>query len=645
MPALALLAALVLACTAAALPPDPTQTEFIRLMESRRHQPAGSLDADSAHSYDMISLSLDYRVEPLGQPLTGWAAIRLVARQNLTLIPLNAQGMTILGVNVFDQALPFTHVHDTLYVNYAMQIGDSVTLDIHLWVPSEAEPGGIGFHSEADHAYTFSEPYGARRWMPCFDQPFDKFNDVTIAVNMPASWWLASNGSLIETTYPSAGRKREVYYHDHPISTYLVMFAAGPYARRFETVNGVLYRYFAFPQDSAAAAYDWQRTPQMVSVYENLFGDYPFEQYGMVQTDIMGGWGAMEHQTFTTYGQHLVDSQRTYEGVVAHELAHMWFGDAVTCVDFRNIWLNEGFASYATALFYEATEGQDALEAIMESMSRTYLESSNLHTVPIYDPPLNLMFSAIEYEKAAWVLHMLREQLLGDSLFFVALRSYFSEFSGGWANTEDFIAAANQAAGQDLRWFFNQWIYQPGHPVVIFNLWPRVPTPHDVTVVITQTQSAGPLFRFPLSVEAATAEGISSQLVWFDQQSQMEVVTFPSEVEWARLSAFQPVLANLYTVNADERPAVVRDLSLGPVYPNPFNSTARIPFVLHAAGRAVLRVYDVNGRLVKTLADASFGPGKHEIAFSSEPALPSGLYLVTLESRAQRRIAKVLLVK
>ncbi|MCX6601364.1 MAG: M1 family aminopeptidase [bacterium] len=645
MPALALLAALALACTAAALPPDPTQTEFIRLMESRRHQPAGSLDADSAHSYDMISLSLDYRVEPLGQPLTGWAAIRLVARENLLVIPLNAQGMTILGVNVFDQALPFTHVHDTLYVNYAMQIGDSVTLDIHLSVPSEAEPGGIGFHSEADHAYTFSEPYGARRWMPCFDQPFDKFNEVTIAVNMPASWWLASNGALIQTTYPSAGRKREVYYHDDPISTYLVMLAAGNYARRVETVGDVLYRYFAFPQDSAAAAYDWQRTPLMTAVYESLFGDYPFGQYGMVQTDIMGGRGAMEHQTFTTYGQHLVDSLRTYEGVVAHELAHMWFGDAVTCVDFRNVWLNEGFATYASALFYEATEGQAVLDDIMWNMSLPYLNATDLHGVAIYDPPPNLMFSAIEYEKAAWVLHMLREQLLGDSLFFAAMRSYFSEFSGGWANTEDFIAVVNQTAGQDLRWFFNQWIYQPGHPVVHAVIEPGVPTSHDVTVTVTQQQTAGPVFRFPLSVDVRTTEGVMHSLFWVDQAQQSVVHGFPSAVHSADWSAYQLTLVEFSSQGAADAPTVPQDFVLGPVYPNPFNATARIPFVLNNAGRAVLRVYDINGRLVKTLADASFAPGRHEVEFSAEPTLSSGLYLVTLESGAQRRIAKALLVK
>jgi aminopeptidase N len=644
MTVVAFLAVLALSSAALARPADPTQTEFIRRMESQR-RPPGGMDADSTHSYDMTSLLLDYRVDPNGQPLTGVATIELVARQNLPVIPLNAQGMTVLGVNVFDYAVPFTQAYDTLYVDYPLQTRDTVRLDVQVSVPAQGDPGALGFHSEAQHAFTFSEPWGARLWMPCFDQPFDKFNDVTVAVNMPEGWWLASNGALIETTYPSPGRIRQVYHHGHPIAPYLVMLAAGDYARRYETVNGVLFRYFSFPEDSAAAAYDWQRTPQMVSVYENLFGPYPFEQYGMVQADIMGGWGAMEHQTFTTYGYHLVDGQRTYEGVVAHELSHMWFGDAVTCVDFRNIWLNEGFATYSTALFYEAAEGEAVFNDIMQNMALTYLNATELHGTAIYDPPDELMFSAIEYEKAGFVLHMLREQLLGDSLFFAAMHNYYEQFRGGWASTEDFISVVNQTAGEDLHWFFNQWIYQPGHPVVIPMVWDSLPTSHDVTVSVAQIQAVGPIFRFPLSVEVGTSEGSTSQMVWFDQAFQSEVITFPSAVLWARLSAVQPVLADFRWVHADEPPTLVRDFSLGPVYPNPFNSATRIPFVLHVAGRVRLRVYDINGRLVKTLADASFAPGRHEVEFTAEPTLCSGLYLITLESGVQRRVAKALLVK
>jgi aminopeptidase N len=177
-----------------------------------------------------------------------------------------------------------------------------VTLVIDYSAPPNPNHSDVGFQSGWEHCFTFSEPYGARRWMPCFDQPFDQFDDVTISVNMPEHWSLASNGGLIATSYPEPGRKLQIYEHHHPITTYLIQFAAGSYAPNVFVENGVQYRYFAWPQDSMKAAYDWERTPQMTSTLENWFGDYPFEQYGMVETHIMNGWGAMEHQTMTTYG-------------------------------------------------------------------------------------------------------------------------------------------------------------------------------------------------------------------------------------------------------------------------------------------------------------------------------------------------------
>lgn len=629
---------------AAGVPLDRTQTDFVRRMESQRRAHPGHLDADSVHSYDMISLSLDYHVNPDSQPLTGFAQIRLVARQALVQIPLNAQGMSIQGVNIYDQAIPFIHATDTLFILYPMAAGDTVAFDIQVSVPSL--PGsGNGFHSETDHAYTFSEPYGARLWMPCFDQPFDKFDDITVAVNMPDYWSLASNGALVETTYPSPGRKREVYHHHHPITTYLVMFAAGDYAKRYETVNGVLYRYFTFRDDSVRAAYDWQRTPLMVSIFENMFGAYPFEQYGMVQASIMSGWGAMEHQTFATFGRHLVDSLRTYEGVVAHELSHMWFGDNVTCVDFRNIWLNEGFATYAAALFYQQAEGEETFENNMLAFATQYFNFPELHNYATYDPPPEYLFSELEYQKAAWVLHMLREQLLGDSLFFGALRSYSAQFGGGHTDTEDLIAVVNATAGQNLRWFFDQWIYQPGHPVLYVEIQPRVPTTHDVTINVTQLQSVSTTFRIPASVDVQTAEGTAPYFFWVDQRTQSVVRTFSGEVNSASLTAFQPLLAEFAASHAEESPAIVREIRLEPVYPNPFNATARVPFVLPNGGHALLRAYDIGGRLVTTLADQDFSPGRHESVFGSDPALSSGFYWIVLESGTVRRITKALLIK
>ena len=197
-------------------------------------------------------------------------------------------------------------------------------MDIRVSVPpDQVNLGGLGYHVGPDHVWTFSEPYGARLWYPCYDQPFDKFNETTIAVNMPSNWSLASNGVSIETTYPETGRKREVYHNPNPISTYLVMLCAGNYTKNINTVDGVQYRYYAWPADSANAAIDWAITPQASALYVQDFGPYPFSAYGMVEAILMNGWGAMEHQTFTTYGYHMVDGSGNFEGVVVHELAHI----------------------------------------------------------------------------------------------------------------------------------------------------------------------------------------------------------------------------------------------------------------------------------------------------------------------------------
>ena len=336
---------------AVAQKPNVPDYDLVRKTELHDLNRWRSLDADSSHSYDMLELELDYRVENAAVPATGVASLIIAALEQMSIIPFNAEDLQITAVHELGTPLTFFHQNDTVYVERAIVPGDTITLDFTLSVPVIANNSDVGYHVAWNHAYTFTEPYGSRRWFPCFDQPFDKFNRATLAVNMPDWWSLAANGSRVETSFPEAGRKREVYVHDHPISTYLVMICAGEYSEHHESVNGVEYRYFAFPEDSLAAAYDWERTPQMVELFNGLFGNYPFAEYGMVQAAIFNGWGAMEHQTFTTYGFNLVDSMRTFEYIVAHELAHMWFGDALSPVDFRNMWLNEGFATYGDALW------------------------------------------------------------------------------------------------------------------------------------------------------------------------------------------------------------------------------------------------------------------------------------------------------
>jgi aminopeptidase N len=618
-------------------------TEFIRRFEAENPRGRTHLDQDSTHSYDMLALSVDYQVETTYTPATGWVYLTLVGRATQAQIVLNAPIIAVSAVNVGDQALVFAQHDDSLYITYPLTPNDTVTLEMHCSAPVQNGSQALGYHVAQNHVFTFAEPYGARNWYPCFDQPFDKFNEVTVAVNMPDVWTLASNGERVETTYPTAGRKREVYHHNHPISTYLVMLAAGRFSQEYHTVNGVTYRYFALPGDSLRASVDWQRTPDMVRVYTQDFGPYPFESYGMVQANIMGGWGAMEHQTFTTYGNHLVDGTGYFEPVVAHELAHMWFGDHLTCVDFRNIWLNEGFATYCAALYYQAADGEQVFQSQMIQSAHNYFSEDAQFRYAIYNPPDAYIFGNVEYDKGGWVLHMLREQLLGDSLFFRAMRAYNQRFANGTVSTEDFISVVNETAGQNLRWFFDQWVYQAGHPEIQIWLQPGVPMASQVSIRVRQIQTNAPIFRMPLLLTVTLPSETVQQQVWFDQQDQTNVLSFAGNVQSATLSPNQPLLYAQW--DAAQEPEVPHSFVLGEVYPNPFNSVARLPLELNTESHVRAEVFDVNGRHVLTLADERMTAGKHELTFAAGPTMASGVYLIHVELGGLKKTVKALLLR
>jgi aminopeptidase N len=619
---------------------------LVRKAEMRDAARWHSLDADSAHSYDMLDIQLDYRVEDAPTPAIGTATVTVAALEALTLIPFNAELLQVLSVQENGGNIPFFVQNDTAYVQRAMAGGDTATFVFTVSAPIVASNSDGGFHVAARHAFTFSEPYGARRWYPCFDQPFDKFNHATIAVNMPDYWTLAANGMRIETTFPSPGRRREVYQLDYPVSSYLVMFCAGQYTQQYVDVNNVQYRYFAFPEDSAKAAYDWERTPQMVALFDSLFGPYPFNAYGMVQAYLFNGWGAMEHQTLTTYGAHLVDSLRTFEYIVAHELTHQWFGDALSPVDFRNMWLNEGFATFGDALWQEHIGGTEHYHNVLASMAQQYFNEDQELRYAAYDPPPSYLFGSVIYQKSAVILNMLREQLLGDSLFFAALHTYVNAYRYGTVNTEDFIAAVNGVAHENLHWFFDQWIYQAGHPELQIMVTHANPGPMDVTVSVVQLQSDAPIFRFPISVDVTTEQSIFTRQFWFDQQTQSVTQTYGSPVLDATMSSYQPLLYQGTTTSAPRPP--VRPLTqfeLQAPYPNPFNSTTTIAFELNRSSVVSLLLYDLNGRLVETIARGGFLTGHHEFKFDAGSDLATGLYFVALKDGSTRQVEKLLLLK
>jgi aminopeptidase N len=219
--------------------------------------------------------------------------------------------------------------------------------------------------------------------------------------------------------------------------------------------------YYVFREDSALAAYDFANVPHMMDAFNYYFGPYPFEKYGMVAVTPFA-YGGMDHQTMTTINRSWINGTRANEFGIAHELAHQWWGDMVTMSDFRHIWLNEGFATYAEALFTEYFYGQNTYAPRIQWYQDYYFIYDEYYgRFPLFDPVA--IFNAAEYFKGALVLHMLRG-MMGDEAFFNGLRQYGQLYRYGNASTEDFRAVMEDVSGLSLFTFFHQWIYEPGYP-------------------------------------------------------------------------------------------------------------------------------------------------------------------------------------
>jgi aminopeptidase N len=603
------------------------------------------LDADSLHEYDVLAYHLNLSVQADPAPLEGMAEVSASIREAQDTLWLNAQGLTISQVTTSEGVRAFIYRNDLLGIAGPWIVGDTTVLFITYTAPVSEGYLDTGFHYGYHLVFTFAEPYGARQWFPCYDEPFDKASETSISLEMPQGWHLASNGRLDSVSSPSPDRAWESYQNHNPICTYLVSIAAAPYARWYAPLpGGGQVRYFAFRNDSESAVYDWERTPQMIAQFTEQFGPYPFDDYGMSEADLFGGWGAMEHQTFTTMGYHLIDSARTYEGIVAHELAHQWFGDALSPVDFRHIWLNEGFASYGNALWYEEAGEPLEFENFLNAMAESYFAEDRQVRYALFDPPEDYLFGTAIYFKGAWVLHMLRRQIMGDSLFFEALRTYTSRFLYGNVSTNDFQAVCEEVSGQDLDWFFNQWVYQAGFPVLDIG-FAFMDTSLQVTVRQLQ-ENAPQAFRIPITFYVETHDGVTQHTSWFSQREETQFLTTAEPITGAGLTPSQPLLYQGTGASVPDREIVTPvEMSLGQNWPNPFNSSTSFSLSLSRMSAVELTLYNLLGERVTTLARGTFPAGTHRISFDAPSSLSSGSYFVVARAGDFTAVRRVVLLK
>ena len=496
------------------------------------HNRAGVIrqtDADSSHSWDAVHYNITMELFPATYIVDASVLITGISQEaGLDTCHLHfAQGMLITDVECGGINTGYSWSGDNFRVqldrNYAPGDTFVIKIDYYGQPPLVSNPNSIG--SMGVHwgtvIYTYTDPEGARAWYPCFDKPFDKAAYCAEYIS-PRSYIMASNGHLDSTVTLPNDRQATYWTHNYPIETYLISIAASNYAQFSDWYNGIPLEYYVYPAHLTAAQNDFTHLPDMMECYEISYGAYPFEKYGMAEAPIFGGGGAMEHQTMTTLGQGLINGAGSYEIIYAHELSHMWFGDALSILDWPHIWLSEGFATYSEAIWVHYRYGYYAFLDYVQQLQDYYYgweNPSNRH--PIYNPPPGYLFSPVEYEKAACVLHMIR-YYLGDLTFFDMMQDYFAAYEYGLVSTDDFQAKCEEYYGDDLDWFFQQWVYDEGYPV--YEYFVGVDSVgvanYQIDLGISQTQDPTlPVFMTKMDAEVYSGGSVThSEQIWIDER-------------------------------------------------------------------------------------------------------------------------------
>jgi aminopeptidase N len=382
-------------------------------------------------------------------------AHKLFSEQNV--LELNFYGnMKVKKVDSDFGEMKFHHIKNILSIDITEIPKDTIELSIfYTGTPKRSGFDGFVFGeiNNIPLIYNLSEPTYAPSWFPCDDDPEDKAL-LEFEITNDSSFVSVSNGRLIGVS--NIGSKRTYHWKsNYPISTYLIAVYSSRYTSikdSYQTISGKILplEFYVLPNHVEAAKKDFAEHKDMLEAFENLFGEYAFveDKYGVAE--FLWNFGAMENQTITGIGYNFISGKNFARDILAHELAHHWWGNAVGPKTWKDIWLNEGFASYSEALYLEYKFGKSSLQSTMNSKFSENFRGS------LYNP--TNLFSETVYDKGAWVLHMLRNEI-GDSNFFGVLKNYFEKFKYGNASTEDFKGVCESVSSTELDKFFDDWIY------------------------------------------------------------------------------------------------------------------------------------------------------------------------------------------
>lgn len=561
-------------------------------------------------------------------------------------------GTVFIDLVTLDGAtVDYRHENNMLYIPVPDNLTEGqlmkVFIDSRTGIAGDRDDQGFNWDYEYGKRaiWTNSQPYNARDWWPSKDYPSDKADSLDIIVTIADNMVVASNGKLMSETDLGNGKKTWHWKVSYPIATYLVSLSIYEFHQwgdvYVDANNDTLpIMFFTYnPPESPDPSYmttNYRLVPEMIELYVDLFGPYPFmnEKYGHAE------WGenyGMEHQTLTSMGYPT-------ERRVAHELAHMWYGDMITCNSYHDIWLNEGFARYAEALWWEHHYGSQGYKDKMKSFE--YYGSG---TIYVEDPlKQDIFILDLAYNKGAWVLHMLR-YLVGKETFFEIMQTYAEhpDHKHKTATTEQFKNVCEEVSGMELDDFFQQWIH--GHYYPRYQIeWNQVG--NDLSIDINQ---AGTVYDFPVQLRINTDMGTIDTTVRVDAQ----LVSLNLELQTGDKYKSMVVDPDNWILNTTTITVGVDDDDFqGPMafeleqnFPNPFNPSTTLQYTLDADEQTSLVVYDMKGREVVELANQWMSAGHHHTAWNgldlNGAPVDAGVYFCTLRSGSKTQMIKMLMLR
>jgi aminopeptidase N len=494
--------------------------------------------SDVQHKIDVIHYDLDFNLFPKEKLLKGDVAITGVLKdEDVRELDFNfydnmkIENLILNGKkNLFSQdgtrlSIPLNEINRDTFTVEIIYSGKPKKVGLSSFVFGEKNGTSV--------VYNLSEPTFASTWFPCNDLPSDKAL-LDISITNDSLYTSASNGILVGEEI-EGDRKTYRWKTIYPISTYLISIYSSVYTKFTDeyisplSQDSMELEYYVFPEHLGNAKIDFADHPEMISFFAETFGEYPFikEKYGVAE--FLWQMGAMEHQTLTGVGSNFVGGKKFFNDLYVHELAHHWWGDAVGPATWKDIWLNEGFATYSEALYAEHRAGYKALQSSLLSKYQDNFSDK------LYDPQ-EFMFSSTIYDKGAWVLHMLRWEV-GDSAFFRIMREYFEKYKYRTASTKDFQHVCESISGRNLQRFFNQWVFEGDDQIKMNVRWEVESGSNEKTAVkmeFKQLQDRYKVFNFPLELQFIDKKG-NNERAKFRIDSKVKKIVYqlnfePSEV-------------------------------------------------------------------------------------------------------------------